>query len=91
MTLRTVIRSITSTLVFGLMSIVLAAVLLSTVLRTCADYEAKTRQTRYEPARQLKDGSSSVPAGAEERGNGDRAGRDERPTTGQPDTSASKK
>ena len=78
MTLPTVIRSITSTLVFGIMSMVLAAVFFSTVLRTRADYEAKTRQARYEPGRQLKDGSSSVPAASEQRDNGDLAVRSAR-------------
>jgi hypothetical protein len=78
MTLPTVIRSITSTLVFGMMSMVLAAVFLSTVLGTCAEYEATTRQARYEPGRQFENGSSSVPAAAEQRGNGDRAVRSAR-------------
>ena len=72
-------RSIMSTLIVGIMFMLLAVVFLTTVLRTCADYEAKTSQAPYNPGRQLYGGSSSAPAAVEPRADGDRAVRSARP------------
>jgi len=78
MTLRTISRSIISTLIVGIMFMLLAVVFLTTLLRTSADYAAKASQAPYKPGRQLYGGSSSAPAPAELRGNGNQAMRSAR-------------
>jgi hypothetical protein len=73
-------RSIISTLIVGIMFMLLAVVFLTTVLRTSADYAAKTSQAPpYKPGHQPNGDSSSAPAAAELRGNGDQAVRSARP------------
>jgi hypothetical protein len=64
-------RSIISTLIVGIMFMLLTVVFLTTVLRTYADYAAKTSQVPSKPGGHLYGGSSSAPAAAELRGNGE--------------------